>query len=41
MVYFVTGQDIKIIEKSLDRDRFMDAEEAKTFGLIDKIESSV
>ncbi|VDD94470.1 unnamed protein product [Enterobius vermicularis] len=36
-----TGQDIKIIEKSLDRDRFMDAEEAKTFGLIDKIESSV
>ena len=32
-----TGQDIKKIEEHLDRDSFMGPEEAKTFGLIDKI----
>ncbi len=32
-----TGQDIKKIEESLDRDSFMGPEEAKSFGLIDKI----
>ena len=32
-----TGQDIKKIEEYLDRDSFMGPEEAKTFGLIDKI----
>lgn len=32
-----TGQDIKIIEKDSDRDNFMSAQEAKKYGLIDKI----
>ena len=32
-----TGQDIKKIEEYLDRDSFLGPEEAKTFGLIDKI----
>ncbi len=32
-----TGQDIKKIEEHLDRDSFMGPDEAKTFGLIDKI----
>ena len=32
-----TGQNIKKIEEYLDRDRFMGPEEAKTFGLIDRI----
>ena len=32
-----TGQDIKKIEEYLDRDSFMGPEEAKSFGLIDKI----
>jgi len=32
-----TGQNIKKIEEYLDRDSFMGPEEAKTFGLIDKI----
>ena len=32
-----TGQNIKKIEEYLDRDRFMGPEEAKNFGLIDKI----
>ena len=31
------GQDIKKIEEHLDRDSFMGPEEAKSFGLIDKI----
>ncbi|VDK70589.1 unnamed protein product, partial [Anisakis simplex] len=33
-----TGQDVKTIEMALDRDKFMSAEEAKEFGLIDNIE---
>lgn len=32
-----TGQPIKKIEKDSDRDYFMSAEEAKTYGIIDKI----
>ena len=32
-----TGQDIKKIEEYLDRDSFMGPDEAKDFGLIDKI----
>lgn len=32
-----TGQTIAKIEKDLDRDFFMDAEEAKKYGIIDKI----
>lgn len=35
-----TGQPIEKIEMDTDRDYFMDAEEAKTYGLIDKIISS-
>lgn len=32
-----TGQKISVIEKSVDRDNFMSASEAKKFGLIDDI----
>ena len=32
-----TGQNIKKIEEYLDRDSFMGPEDAKNFGLIDKI----
>ncbi|MBI1961314.1 MAG: ATP-dependent Clp protease proteolytic subunit, partial [Parcubacteria group bacterium] len=32
-----TGKDIAQIEKDTDRDFFMTAEEAKEYGLIDKI----
>jgi ATP-dependent Clp protease protease subunit len=32
-----TNQPLKIIEESVERDNFMSAEEAKTFGLIDDI----
>lgn len=32
-----TGADIETIEKDTDRDNFMSAEEAKKYGLIDKI----
>mgnify|MGYP005662447935 CR=1 FL=1 len=35
-----TGQDLDTIEKSMERDNFMTAEEAKTFGLIDDVVSS-
>ena len=31
------GQDIETVEKALDRDNFMTAEEAKDWGLIDEI----
>jgi ATP-dependent Clp protease, protease subunit len=34
---FHTGQKIGTIEKDTDRDRFMDTEEAKKYGIIDKI----
>lgn len=32
-----TGQDLAVIEKTLDRDFYMTADEAKDFGLIDKV----
>ncbi|BBF93637.1 ATP-dependent Clp endopeptidase proteolytic subunit ClpP [Blastochloris tepida] len=32
-----TGQDVKAIEDALERDNFMTAEGAKTFGLIDQV----
>ncbi len=32
-----TGQDYDTIEKTLDRDHFMTADEAKEFGLIDQV----
>jgi ATP-dependent Clp protease protease subunit len=32
-----TGQDIKIIEKNLERDNFMSPETAKEFGLVDDV----
>lgn len=32
-----TGQKLKDIEKAMDRDNFMSAEEAKKFGLIDNV----
>lgn len=32
-----TGQKISAVEKDTDRDRFMTAEEAKKYGIIDKI----
>jgi ATP-dependent Clp protease protease subunit len=35
-----TGQDLKKIEKDVDRDYFMSAEEAKKYGLIDEIHKS-
>ena len=35
-----TGQDLETIERTLDRDHFMTAEESREFGLIDKVYSS-
>uniref|UniRef100_A0A8R1Y383 ATP-dependent Clp protease proteolytic subunit n=1 Tax=Onchocerca volvulus TaxID=6282 RepID=A0A8R1Y383_ONCVO len=35
-----TGQDVKVIEEALDRDRYMSPDEAKQFGIIDQIETS-
>jgi ATP-dependent Clp protease protease subunit len=35
-----TGKDYETIEKTLDRDYFLTAEEAKDFGLIDKVLST-
>jgi ATP-dependent Clp protease protease subunit len=32
-----TGQKLERVEKDVDRDFFMDAEEAKTYGIIDKV----
>jgi len=32
-----TGQPISRIEKDVDRDYFMDPEEAKKYGIIDKV----
>jgi ATP-dependent Clp protease, protease subunit len=32
-----TGQAVEAIEKALDRDYFLTADEAKTFGLIDQV----
>ncbi len=35
-----TGQKLKTIEAAMDRDNFMDADEAQKFGLIDKVYTS-
>ena len=32
-----SGQDVEKVKRDVDRDRFMSAEEAKTYGLIDDI----
>jgi ATP-dependent Clp protease protease subunit len=32
-----TGQDYAMIEKTLDRDYFMTAEDARKFGIIDEV----
>src|SRR5450432_1880688 len=32
-----TGQPYEVIERTLDRDYFMSAEEAKAFGIVDKV----
>lgn len=32
-----TGQSLETIEKAMERDNFMSAEEAKNFGLIDEV----
>jgi len=32
-----TGQDIETIKKDMDRDKFFDPEEAKTYGLVDHV----
>lgn len=32
-----TGQSLEVIEKSMERDNFMSAQEALAFGLIDKV----
>ena len=34
-----TGQDIKVIEEAVERDRYMTPEDAKEFGLIDEVVS--
>jgi ATP-dependent Clp protease protease subunit len=35
-----TGQSVEAVEKALDRDTYMTAEEAKAFGLIDAVMAS-
>jgi ATP-dependent Clp protease protease subunit len=32
-----TGQTYDVVERTLDRDNFMTAEEAKAFGLVDRV----
>lgn len=32
-----TGQDLATIEKNMERDKFMSPDEAKSFGIIDKV----
>lgn len=32
-----TGQSVEVIEKAMDRDNFLEAEEAKAFGLVDQV----
>ena len=34
-----TGNDLKKIEKAMDRDNFMSAKEAKEFGILDEVVS--
>ena len=35
-----TGQSIEVIERDTERDRFMDAEQSKAYGLVDDVVSS-
>ena len=35
-----TGQEYDIIEKTLDRDHFMNADEAREFGIVDEVISA-
>lgn len=35
-----TGQDLEVIEDSMDRDRFMSPDDAKAFGLVDDVVAS-
>jgi len=35
-----TGQPVAVIEAALDRDKFMSAEEAREFGIVDAVERS-
>jgi ATP-dependent Clp protease protease subunit len=35
-----TGQSVKVIEDAMERDRFMNPDEAKEFGLIDTVVTS-
>jgi ATP-dependent Clp protease protease subunit len=32
-----TGQPLKVVEDALERDKFLTAEDAKAFGLVDKV----
>ena len=32
-----TGKSLKEIEKAMDRDTFLEADEAMTFGIVDKV----
>ncbi|HLW92060.1 MAG TPA: ATP-dependent Clp protease proteolytic subunit [Roseiarcus sp.] len=34
-----TGQDYEMVDRTLDRDHFMSAEEAKDFGIVDQVTS--
>jgi ATP-dependent Clp protease protease subunit len=34
-----TGQDLSVIESSMERDTFLSAEQAKEFGLVDDVVS--
>ena len=34
---FHTGQPVEQIEQDMDRDRYMSADEAKTYGIIDHV----
>jgi ATP-dependent Clp protease protease subunit len=36
-----TGKDAKVIEKAINRDNWMTAQEAKEFGLIDQVVESL
>ncbi len=35
-----TGQDLKVVEEAMERDKFLSPEDAKEFGIIDEVVSS-
>ena len=35
-----TGQALEVIERDTERDRFMDAEQSRTYGLVDHVVNS-